>query len=466
MERRGFIKKSITATALVVGTQIPGKSAVETVISSITIYQEENFVIAKNEKSKVILKGNLETESSAIIQKSINLLEKGGQIILRTGTYYLSESLILDSNTRITGEGRRSILVPPVGDFAIKVIKTENSLLSRRMLNPPWMNSVMYGAVLDNFSIEGLIKTKPANSDIFSGNGKGIFIDEVSDFTLKDLWIVDTHDGAGLYLGSPGSLKAAREGIVDNVHFVRNGNPDAKEAAIVIAGNCNNIHLTKIFVLYPNYIGMEIGPDKTPEVVPRLIFISNSMFHGMLPETDVHPFDLIKVTHLDSIRGVVIRDTRLTHCGNEKSYLHVANGDVKIHNCILGGGHGKYAIRAEKAADVTISSNTFHEFKGKDDQNYSLFCEGSSVKFKDNIVYKGGGEIELKGVQNSVLAGNTIDLEGEPAIRISEGGQSSTNNLMIAGNFFRKMESEVRAISVNIKLKSSIIRDNFYFSGK
>ena len=196
---------------------------------------------------------------------------------------------------------------------------------------------------------------------------------------------------------------------------------------------------------------------------PRLIFISHAMFHGWLPVPS--PYDLIHVGNLDSRRGMVISDSRITNSGKDEGYLVVEKGEVKVFGNIFGGGLGKYFIRAERDAMLTVSGNTFQEVftEASEDNNYVLHSAGAGVFFTQNVLLKGAGLLWMAPGINSIVSQNRFLNSGWKArVWIGDDGGEASVNVLVNENLFSGM-SEEQAVAVSERSRRSVeLKDNFF----
>jgi hypothetical protein len=400
-------------------------------------------------------------DDAAVVQAAVDAVFPGGRITIRPGRYVFRKSVVVWNSTTISGDGRQTVIVPPARDFAFRLLKREDSRTIRWEVDglpigstaPPrdcrWLLSIgertqtqgnlklpddcspLLGIVLQGLTIDG------------EKNGKGVYLDHVAECTLRDLWIHNTHGGAGLY------IRDVWETSFDNIHLLGNGSRESAEASVVItAEGANNLHFDRFFVIFPNYVGLEIGSGAVRED-PRLIFVSHAMFHGWLPVPTVREYDLIRIRNLDPYRGLVLRDSRLTNSGPDNAYLNVEKGDVKLQSCVLGGGRGGAMIRLGSAARVTANANSFHATSAPAGKTtFTLDATGGELTFVDNLVSPGTGPLRLVGVRNSIVSRNRFLAPAKgPRIRIEDRGPNGCSNVVVNNNFFPASEADAVSVS-------------------
>jgi len=411
---------------------------------SATFLIENNRVIAEDNAGNIIEEGRAGVDDARVLQSAIDYIHPGGEVKMLRGKYIFAEPVVVYNTTMINGEGRGTIITPPSGDYAFKVITTEKSPL-RSEINGLDVDNSLYGVVFRDFAIDGERK------------GKGIYMKKLIDSFFEGLWIVNT-DGVGLNID-----EYVWECNFENIHLMGNGNADMKEATIMIGGgDNNNLRFERTEVLFPNYRGVEIGAGNRP-YPPRLIFFSHSMFHGVLPIKKAPQYELIYVNNVDSKRGAVISDSRITHTGERSALIKVMRGSVTISNCIIGGGTGMYAIRGEKGAMLRIVGNTFHDGPNNNNE-YSLYATGSEVIFQANILDGKETKICLAPASNSIIANNRFILDTEEcSIWIGDDNCVGSSNIEISGNIFSERRAEAAIKVSSLSTENIKIHDNQYF---
>lgn len=405
-------------------------------------------VRAIDPKGKVLRYGKAGVDDAAVAQWAVDAARPGGSVTFRTGRYVFDHPVEINHSTRITGEGRQTIVVPPAKDFAFRIRRTDQSEIRRPTIHGVQWDNTLVGVVMADLTIDGGPE----------GRGKGIYISNVAESTLKDLWILRTRAGAGLHLD-----QSVMELTVFSVHFTDNGNAALEEASVVISSQTsgdanNNLRFDKTFVIFPNYIGVEIGAG-TGKIGPRLIFFNQCMFHGWLPIPKVAPFDLILVRNLFSELGVIIRDSRLTNTGEKNAYLSVERGEVKMFGNVLGGGRGGHMIRGGDGARLLVSGNTFQEIKNPNgEKSFVLEASGSEISFKDNTLGKNSGQVRLLRPRSAIVSNNSFHNPGKGGRIVIEADGGPKAAVLVNGNlFFGIGENE------GIEARGAVItRDNMH----
>ncbi|MCL5269899.1 MAG: hypothetical protein M1457_04930 [bacterium] len=392
---------------------------------------------------KVVLStadGRIVTERTAgendarLIQQGAEICRQGGrpggELRIMAGQYDLKESIVLDFPCTVSGEGRGTILVPPPNDYAIRIMKTERSPSindwvwgPERASIPRWLTDLcgerLYGVYVRSLAIVG------------NGRGKGIYLTGVTECICDDLAIHSTYDGAAIYID-----RTVMESEFRSIVCYVNGSIKNREATIVVAsqddgdGN-NNIQFTRVHVLLPNYIGVQIGTDK--KFPPRLLYFTQSFFHGWLPAERMPPCDLFLVHAADPERGIVISESRFTNVGKANAMLHVEKGAVDLTNSILGGGYGKTIILADPDTKVSVRGNMFHEVQ---DGEWSLDASGADVIFAQNILGP-QGRIQLQNARSAVVTGNRFGRsEKEAIVGVPKWLFRAKRRIQVSGNVF------------------------------
>ena len=292
-----------------------------------------DHVILSDSDGRIVTEKKAGEQDARLIQQAAEMCRSGGELRIMAGQYDLEKSIVLDFPCTMSGEGRGTILVPPANDYAIRIMKTDRSPTindwvwgpERESIPPGLINLCgerLYGVYVRSLAIVG------------NGRGKGIYLTGVTECICDDLAIHSTYDGAAIYAD-----KTVMETEFRSIVCYANGSIKNSEATIVVAsqddgdGN-NNLQFTRVHVLIPNYIGVQIGTDKT--FPPRLIFFTQSFFHGWLPFERTAPYDLFVVREADSERGIVISASRFTNTGSKNAMLHVEKGAVRLTDSILG----------------------------------------------------------------------------------------------------------------------------------
>jgi hypothetical protein len=237
------------------------------------------------------------------------------------------------------------------------------------------------------------------------GQGKGLYLKELTECCFADLWIHVTNDGSALYIGS-----TVMESEFCNIHCYNNGSVSNKEATIVIASqqdadSSNNLHFDKVYVLLPAYIGLEIGTE-TGKYHPRLIYFSQSFFHGWLPEELLAPYDLLYIRNCDRQRGVTITDSRFTNPGKSKSAVHLGENTLaQITNCNFGVilREGEF-IRADANSTLIATGNVFHDLGSSG--AVAIRAEKANTIIENNVFFAEPSSIHIEQPKSSEVHGN------------------------------------------------------------
>ena len=396
-------------------------------------------VVLRDGEGKVISQRGAGVDDAGVIQAGAELCrEKGGELRILAGRYDLKKSIVLDFPCTVSGEGRGTVLIPPANEYAIRIVKTDRSPTindwvwgpERPVIPQGWIDGIarLYGIYVSSLAIVG------------DGRGKGIYLNYVTECICEDLAIHTTGDGAAIYVD-----ETVMESEFRSVVCYGCGSEKNKEAALVVAsqdtGDCNNnLQFTRVHVLLPNYVGVQIGTDK--KYPPRLIFFSDSFFHGWgkIPSWREEgkrevPYDLFVVHAGDGDRSIVITSSRFTNSGSEKAELRVEKGSVLVSDCVLGGGVGRSVIVAEPGSEVAIRGNKFEKVT---DWKWALEARGANVIFAENFL-GAGGRLNLKDMAGAVVMGNRFK-EREKGAIVGGGrgwlGLFRKGRVMVEGNLF------------------------------
>jgi hypothetical protein len=264
-----------------------------------------------------------------------------------------------------------------------------------------------------------------------NGRGKGIYLAGVTECICDDLAIHSTYDGAAIYAD-----KTVMETEFRSIVCYVNGSIKNREATIVVASQergdaNNNLQFTRVHVLLPNYIGVQIGTDET--YPPRLIFFTQSFFHGWLPFERTAPYDLFVVREADPERGIVISASRFTNTGEKNAMLHVEKGAVSLSDSILGGGTGRTVILADPGTKVSIRGNTFHDVVNGE---WALDASAADIIFVHNTLGS-QGRIRLQEAQTAVVTGNRFGrVEQEAITLVPQSLLQMEHRIQASGNVF------------------------------
>ncbi len=348
-------------------------------------------------------------DDSRLIQQGIELCRHGGELRMMAGQYDLKTPLVLDFPCTLSGDGRGTVLVPPPNDYAIRIVKTDRSPTINDWVWGPERDSIpqdlikvcgerLYGVYVRSLAIVG------------HGRGKGIYLAGVTECICAELAIHSTYDGAAIYAD-----RTVMESEFRSIVCYGNGSIENREATIVVASqddgdSNNNLQFTRVHVLLPNYIGVQIGTDKS--CPPRLIFFTQSFFHGWLPFERTAPYDLFVVHHADPERSIAISASRFTNTGRKNAMLHVEKGAVDLTDSVLGGGTGETIVLADPGTSISVRGNRFHDVV---DGQWVLSANGADVVFVHNILGP-QGRIQLQDARTAVIVANRFSRPQPEAI--------------------------------------------------
>lgn len=422
--------------------------------SSALVFIEGDAVVAEDAAGSVIRSGKAGTDDATVVQSAVDNSHPAGEVKMSRGAYAFDKPVIIANSGTISGEGRGTVISPPRGDFAFKVMTTEKTETYR----PFQPGGRLYAVIVRDLAIDGEINDG-------DWTGKGIYLNSFWSSTFHNLWIEKT--STALY------MHRVHESSFSNIYLIANGNASAKEASVVMAAQSDNVHIRGLHLIYPNYIGLEMtGSATDSRDAPRLIFISDSMFHGWLPSGKVWgkapwpeaaPYDLIHLRDCDSQKDgrtdVVIANSRITVAGRDHASVNVINSVVTIRNSVITATGGKYVVRASQGARVRLTGNSFHG-NNPAGSKYAVHAADAEVLFKDNIVTGKNLQIYLAPGRNSIIADNRFSVEADtPAIWVGDDGATGSSNVQIRGNIFCGKD-QTAAVEV-----SSLSTENIDVSG-
>ena len=420
--------------------------------SSIHVTKTENEVTATSRDGRSIASGVSGTDDASVLQAAVDALGTGGEVFVAKGRYVLDRPVVVTCSATVSGEGRNTILVPPRADFAIRVTYTETCAFVRPdVIDVPGEVRTLIGVVLRDFTIDG------------ERHGKGIYLYRIKLSTLERLWILNTYDGAGLY------VHFVCESSFRNLRMEMNGNGSNGEAALVISRDddqgSDNLTFDTVEVTFPLSTGIDIGwgDGKNP---PRLIFFKNCQFHGLLPMPEVKPFDMLLVRDTADDRGIVVESSRLTHCGEHRALVHVVRGEAKILNNVVGKGHAACLVEGEKEAKLDVRGNTFLDVSNpRGEEKPCVHATGSHLIFCNNTVTGQGGGLRLTAVRSAIVTGNRFENEvAGSAVHILGDGERSSENAIVSDNVFAGAAGE--AIQIEPRSTGAIEVHGNVFAGR
>ncbi len=404
---------------------------------SAVVYIENGTVLAEDRYGNIINQEKAGKADADIIQSAIDLAVPAGHLVITKGIYRLNKSLLVHSNIKISGEGRATILVPPVDDFAIRIEKRNENIYPRPYHSEA--GNPMYGLIIRDITIDG-------ERDNLPHSGKGLYCKVFWSSSFENIWIQNT--GLGIHVDN------TRESVFSKIYLINNGDEKKKEPGILVDGN-NNLHFRSLYIIYPNYIGMEIKS--------KLVFISQAMFHGWLePHNEPAKYPLIQVKDLNNFKegegrfksDVVIENSRITVGGEGSCAVNIINSPVTLRQCVATAGVGNTVVRVSDNARVNITDNSFYSFLPLPSGKYVLHAEDSEVIFKNNIVSCYNLQLCLKAVRNSIIADNRFDSVSENSnIYIGDNNNQGSRCIQVKGNIFRqgKLENAVEVSTLSNK---------------
>lgn len=405
-------------------------------------------VCARTTEGKTLFSGRAGSDDAEIVQRAVDHVHPGGEVQLSAGKFRFAKPVRISGATTFAGVGKATVIVPPPNDYAL-IVRTEEKS-PRRWHHDNVLNGVTLRALtIDGESPDGIYQ------------GKGIYLQNVFDSHLDGLWIANTGAGAGLFLED-----WVGESNFTNLHLINCGNVESRQAAVVIHSSsenpCNNIQFRGLYVIFPIYRGLDIHSEGGPRP-PKLIFISQSMFHGWLPRPgrDTTPADLIHIENTDRARGISFDQCRFTAADHKFSLLKVINGTVAVSNSVIGAISGRWVkagIWAEGGSKLRIVGNTFHEVDTAGERHL-LYAKDAQVVFTNNDVSGRSARLSFLPGQNSIVADNTFELTDtqSPVFFLGDDGKNASRNIQVRGNGFSDGRRSEPTISVSALSQGALL---------
>jgi hypothetical protein len=361
------------------------------------------------------------------------------------GKYILEKSILIDNNLKLTGEGRGTIFVPPENDYAFKVEKREKDLFPRPHHKKE--GHPLYAVIIRDITIDG-------ERENLQNSGKGIFLRRFWSSSFENIWIQNT--------GNALTIDRVHESDFSNIYLINNGDEEKKESGLFITG-VDNLHFSGLYIIYQNYIGLEVLRGK-------LVFITQSMFHGWLPrhgKSSKYPIIQIKDLNEDKKNegrfksDVVIENSRITVGGEGTAVINIINSPVTLRQCVATSGFGNKVISATKNSRVNISDNSFYSLKPLPAGAYVLYAEESEVFFKNNVISSLNLQVCLKAARNSIIADNRFEsISKGPYVYLGDHEGMGSRSIQVKGNIFKKDDLESAIQISQLSTKNIVIKDN------
>jgi hypothetical protein len=396
---------------------------------SAVVYREGTAVFAEDGAGARLAEGLVETDSTRVIQAAVQACGTGGEVRIRAGKYHLSAPIVIDMPCTLSGEGRATVLVPPPDEFAVRIMRTDRSptindwvWASERDTMPEWLIDLcgkrLYGVHVRDLAIVGM------------GQGKGIYLNEVTECSCSNLAIHGTCDGAAVYADT-----TVMESIFRDIVCYVNGSVKNREATFVIASQDtgdanNNLVFDRIHALLPNYVGVQVGTDKAQH--PRLIYFTKSFFHGWLPLERTAPYDLFLVHGTFPHRGVFISESRFTITQEDKSLLHVRSGAVRVTGCSFDGGPSA-AVTADPGAKLVLSESFFQD---RTHGPAAVTVRGADAVINGNS-FGEGQRVFLDTPRSAIISGNRFYSPETDSLGIA-GIETTGPRLQVLHNVFEE----------------------------
>jgi len=421
---------------------------------SAIVFLDGKSVVAQDDAGSRIAAGQAGKDDADVVQAALDATGLGGAVVIRRGKYRFDKPVVVRNSNTLRGEGRATVVVPPQDDFAFKVVTDEQT----RSYRPFQPGGKLYGVIFANLAIDGDGKDNQPR-------GKGIYLSGFWSSSFENLWIEKTR--TAMY------LHRVHESNFTNLYLLGNGDAERREACLVMAGANDNLHFTGLYVIYSNYIGLEMFAEQGGGA-PRLVFISHSMFHGWLPPDKVWgpapwphaaPFDTIQLRDILPVgrTDTVISDSRITVAGPGVASVHAINSPVTIRDSVITATSGKYVVRATKGARVRLEGNTFHS-QMPTGSEYAVSAEDAEVLMRDNVLVGRNLQVRLAPGRNSIIADNRFDVDSPKGpVLIGDDGQTGSRNVQVRGNVFSQADAasavEVSGLSASNNID---VRDNFF----
>jgi hypothetical protein len=254
---------------------------------------------------------------------------------------------------------------------------------------------------------------------------------------------------------------------LSNIYLINNGDENNKESGIFIEG-CDNLHFRGLYVIYQNYIGLKISAGS------KLVFITQSMFHGWLPRHGgAAKFPLVQIEDLNNDRkkegrfksDVVIENSRITVGGDGTNVIDIINSPITLKQCVATTGFSKNLISATENSRINVSDNSFYCLKPLPAGENVVYAEDSEVLFKNNVISSLNLKVSLAAARNCIIADNRFESSTDgPNILIGDKFDVGSRSIQVRGNIFNKNDLESAVTISPLSIKNIVLKDNILWS--
>lgn len=346
------------------------------------------------------------TDDTAAIQAALTACGAavGGRVDLPPGTYLISSSLNISSNTHLRGWGIGSttILVDSGAALGEGILQNENYGLGSSAGD---VNIEISGLTIDN------------NQEVpASGSARGVWFKNVTDSVIRDVEVIDAHkESVRVYgLGTGESSNILIERVISK-----------KDSSWLYWNNAAGIAVTSYASDSTNSADDAV---KVFDIAVRDCFV-NSCTQG------VQVFNAQRVT---------IEGCHLENCDHRGVNIGPTSLDISaVGNTVLeSGGTGIHSANRNKR--ITIVGNTCRDTLrdpstvGQEGQGIKAYwgCEDLTItgntcegNYSDGIAVEGLGE----AINNFTICGNTCNDNGRDGVRLYGGVLAGTGGTVSDG---------------------------------
>jgi parallel beta-helix repeat protein len=364
---------------------------------SVVVYKDASGTIRAVDSDSEVASG---TDAATVIQSAINTLPgSGGRIHINSGVYLMTSGVELESNVRISGNGRSTVLkVPDTASTQYNVLQLE---------------TITQG-VVDNITIDG-------NRGNAGSTQYGIFVSDSTKCKVTNCYVLST-TGVGIH------LYKGRFNVIANNHSWNNRyhgiEPEFTQSAVIDGNICENNDRHGIYVFRGE---LPEGEGSKHNIIDGNVLRSNGQYG-------------IALEGVGTWFNIVTNNTI-----NWNTDYGITTNDQADHNLITGntiafnGLHGYYSF---KCSYNSINNNLFQTNGLSQDNAY------------DDIMLD---DDDTNGSTHNIVQGNMVRAEGSKRTRYGVNETSSLqDNNTVKDNLF----SGHRTGAVETKGANTEVYDN------
>jgi parallel beta-helix repeat protein len=356
-------------------------------------------------------------DAGTVIQSAINALPNGGKVFLKSATYVVTSTIMLNSNIELAGE--KGAVIRVANGANISALRTASGA-----------NKI----VLRGFEVDG---NKAYNSYV-SGIHVAVYIADASDVLIEDLHVHDGPDGVSVVNSHDVVVKGC---VIENNQFngMFIGNPNSYN--VLVEGNIirNNA-----------WQGVELGGSGTN--IPHDVIIADNHI------VDNGQFGI----PIWNGYNVIIKGNNILRCGFsgilvESGEVNGRVGDVQIVDNYVedwrGDNGGIYVHKVQTVIEKVLIAN--NRVRGiTKSLGINVAGDAYYVNIVGNIVHvpAGADAIRADWVYSSIIEGNEV-LVGNNGIYCR-----GADNAIVGNNCLNQGNCGVVAASVRSIIVGNVVR--------